>query len=224
MRGLIKFAFAAFCFLAIFGYTEALVVVVRRQLRDPDIYFTFGLGAIIYTIMWLAFYSKKERFWSIVEHEMTHALFALLSRKKIHSLSASRDGGRVEIEGENFMIALSPYFFPLLAIIVVILKPSILPQYQWILNGVMGFAFMSHLLHMTREFHPAQPDLRRTGMLFSLIVVVFFNLFFFGICLAALEGEWAKIVGFISDGFNRTLLFFNGLFYGFYERGIKGLF
>ncbi len=224
MRGIIKFVFASFCLLGIFGYTDALTQVVRRQLQDADIYFTFVLGAIIYIIMWLAFYSRKERFWSIIEHEMTHALFALLSRKKIHSLSASRDGGRVEIEGENFMIALSPYFFPLLAMIVVILKPSILPQYQWILNGVMGFAFMSHLLHMTKEFHPAQPDLRRTGMLFSLIVVVFFNLFFFGVCLAALDGEWSLIINFIRSGFDKTAMFVSGLFYGFYENAIRGLF
>lgn len=200
MRTIFRLLFAIGCFLGTIGYIRVLVALIARQLATPELYFTFGLGCIVYTLLWLVFFSRRSRFWSVVAHELTHALFAIFFFKKVHSFAADQEGGRIEIEGENFMIALAPYFFPLLSLILVVIKPSVLDRYQWILNGFLGFSLMFHLLNLTTEFHPAQPDLRQNGILFSLIVVLFFNVFFTGVCLASLTGEWAIIWQFVRDG------------------------
>jgi len=201
MRLIFKFAFAIVCLIGTVGYGIVLFNQFSANSIKSENLIAFGVGCAIYLLLWIIVLSKRDKFWNVVEHELTHALFALLFFKKVHSFSASRRrGGSIEIEGNNFIIALSPYFFPLFTIFIVIIKPSILQQYQWILNGLMGFTLMFHLVHLLREFHTAQPDLQSNGLVFSLIVVIFFNLFFIGLCIAALKGTWGDMGNYMKSG------------------------
>lgn len=212
----IRSIFAICCIFGSYGYARALVAYFQRQMGVSDLYGTlmaFGIGAFFYLMLWLFFFSKRGNFWSVFEHEVIHALFALLFFKKVHSFAATRKkGGMVEIEGGNFMIALAPYFFPLVSVLLIGVKPFLPYRYQWILNGLLGFTLMFHLVHLTNEFHPEQPDIQRTGKIFSVIVIIFFNIFFIGLCIAALDGRIAPMRGFVEMGFRDSIDFAMELF------------
>ncbi len=213
---IIRSVFAILCLFGTYGYGRALVAYTQRQLGVLDMHGTvlaFGVGAFFYLSLWLFFFSKRGNFWSVFEHEMIHAIFALLFFKKVHSFAATRKkGGMVEIEGGNFMIALAPYFFPLVTVLLIGVKPFLPYRYQWILNALVGFTLMFHLVHLTNEFHPEQPDIQRTGRLFSVIVILFFNIFFIGLSIASLDGTIIPMRGFVEMGFWDSVEFAADLF------------
>ncbi len=202
IRSFGKILFAFFCFLGIIGFLKATASYLGHiSINNPQTVVPFFVGCLFYIVLWIFVFSRRERFWSILEHELTHLIFATIFFKRVHSFYASREGdGRVEVEGDNFMIALSPYFFPLLTVVVLLIKPSVHPDFQFIPNGLLGFTIMFHLVYLLKEFHPAQPDLKKNGMLFSVLVVGFFNIFFLGLCIASLEGNWQDLGAYIVSG------------------------
>lgn len=220
-----KIFFALLCMLGSLGYFKACVYFIREYSNSPNLFLAFGIGGLLYALLWMFVFSKRGKFWSVVEHEMTHALFALMFFKKVHSFTANRGtGGSVEIEGDNFMIALAPYFFPLLTIVIMIIKPSVPNTYQWIFNLMMGFTLMFHLLHLMMEFNPSQPDVRKSGMLFSMVVVAFFNLFFVGLSIASLgSGGWTDIVTYLEFGFRESTGVVLAFWDNFYEQTLAKL-
>ncbi|MFQ5583034.1 MAG: M50 family metallopeptidase [Calditrichia bacterium] len=179
-----------------------------------------GSGALFFFLIWIFFLARRDNFWNVMEHELTHAIFALLFLKKVHKLNAHRSsGGLVQVEGGNFVIALAPYFFPLVAVVIILIKPIILPEIQWLLNILLGAAIMFHFIYLLGEFSPAQPDIRYSGFLFSILFILFFNIFFLGLSLASLSAAWSDILTFIKHGLNESMIFskevwiyFNDLF------------
>jgi len=55
-------------------------------------------------------------------HELTHALFTLLSSGKIYKFKVAADFGYIRSDKSNFFIRLSPYFFPMLPAILCIVN------------------------------------------------------------------------------------------------------
>jgi hypothetical protein len=207
---LIKTLFGILCSIGIIGFIEAGIHTYKIQ--NPNQLMQLGIGAGAFSLTWFVFLSRKESFWSVVEHELTHAIFALMFFKKVRTINADRRrGGLVKVEGGNFVIALAPYFFPLLSVIIIAVKPLIFSTYQWLLNGLLGFTLMFHLLYLLNEFHPSQPDLQQTGFLFSTVVVLFLNLFFIGLSLASLPGQWTNMADFVSLGARES---YNFVLYG----------
>ena len=210
LNPLIKILFGILCAIGIIGFVEAGIHTYKIQQSNQLI--QLGVGAGAFSLIWFLFLSRKESFWSVVEHELTHAVFALMFFKKVRTINADRrKGGLVKVEGGNFVIALAPYFFPLLSVIIIAVKPLIFSTYQWLLNGLLGFTLMFHLLYLLNEFHPSQPDLRQTGFLFSTVVVLFLNLFFIGLSLASLQGQWTNMVDFVRLGVGES---YNFIVYG----------
>ncbi len=203
-----KTVVALMCLFGILGYGHVIVGETQQLFENLTPLIAFGVGGVVYFVFWILLFSRDEGIWSTMEHEVTHALFALLFFKKVHSLSAKRDvGGEVKLSGGNFVISLAPYFFPLFTVIIILIKPFIISTYQWIFNGLIGFTLMFHLNHLFREFHPSQPDIDRTGVIFSFIVVTFFNLFFLGLVIVALKGSWHDMRGYVMDGASQSLVY-----------------
>ncbi|MFZ0391578.1 MAG: M50 family metallopeptidase [Calditrichia bacterium] len=167
-------------------------------------YLSFAAGAVLFFLMWVFIFLRRGGFWGVLEHELTHALFALLFFKKVHSLSARRRNGAVTIQGGNVVIALAPYFFPLLASAVLILKPLVQTQYQVYLNFILGFAYFFHLGKLALEFHPGQPDFRAGGIFFSIVIILSMNLIILGIILSTLPGDWQSVESFMKQGIGHT--------------------
>ncbi len=205
LKILSKFIFGIICLIGIAGFAKAGLETFKSQ--DTNNLLHLGIGSGAFFLIWILILARRDSFWSVVEHELTHAVFALMFFKKVRTLNADRRrGGLVKVEGGNFVIALAPYFFPLLSVFIILIKPLVLTNYQWLLNGILGFTLMFHLLYLFGEFHPSQPDLQETGFLFSATVIIFFNLFFIGLSFASLSGQWGSMADFIRLGFQESLL------------------
>lgn len=205
LRILTKYIFGIICAIGAVGFAKATLHTFEIQRADDLLH--LGIGGGVFLLIWILVLSRRDSFWSVVEHELTHAVFALMFFKKVRTLNADRRrGGLVRVEGGNFIIALAPYFFPLISFLIILIKPLVLPNYQWLLNGLLGFTLMFHLLYLFGEFHPWQPDLRENGFLFSAIVIIFFNIFFLGLSFASLPGQWDAMGSFIQLGFWESFL------------------
>ena len=112
----------------------------------------------------------------VVGHELTHALCTWLLGGRVKKFKASSKGGHVVVTKNNFVIALAPYFFPLYAVLVVL----VFLGGDWIWNW-KAYAVWFHLLlgasygfHVTLTWHilkNTQSDITEQGYLFSAVVI-----------------------------------------------------
>jgi hypothetical protein len=211
LRFFLKLLLSVCAAFGILGFVKTLVSQRFFIPGNLNMFLVFAGGMLVFTVVWFMYLGRRENFWSTLEHELTHAFFATLFLKKINSLSASRrKGGFITIEGGNAIIALSPYFFPLAPLIILFIGLLLPAGFQHYVAFVLGFFYQFHLLNLIKEVHLDQPDLKMSGYLFSVIIILFFNVFFLGIFLAAISGGTQPILHFIWDGLkNSVYLMFN---------------
>jgi hypothetical protein len=118
---------------------------------------------------------KPERMY-LWAHEVTHLLIAKLFLRHVHGFHiTSRAGGKVVIDRTNVAIDLAPYALPLynvVALIPVTLMAAGAPYARKIYLGAAAFLFAMHLCFSVEGFIDGQPDVRRSGRIFSLAVVL----------------------------------------------------
>ena len=160
-------------------------------------------GILLYSLVWRPFGRKRWKTdWLLnVEHELTHALFAILTFHRIKSFQVTRTGGKVEvIGGSNWLIALAPYFFPtapLCLLFLSLLMPlaSVLP---W--TGLfLGFAMAYHVRSTWIETHGAQTDFKQAGKKFSVVFLPSANLIAFGTIASFGIDGWDGVTAFWGD-------------------------
>ncbi len=176
------------------------------QMHQPLTLFALGFG--LYFILWFFWLRHRDTFWSILEHEITHAIMAMVFRKKIRALKARRAvGGSVIVDGGNIWIALAPYFLPLPALLVAMFTPLLQQHYLPYLHGMVGFLMGFHVFPLLNEFHLSQPDIQQTGVIVSILMTMAGNLFFFGIIVSLLSGEWQTLKIFIGQSLMYSVQF-----------------
>ena len=131
-------------------------------------------GALAYLIAHV-FLRKPERMY-LWAHEFSHLIVAKLFFRRVHSFHiTSRDGGKVVIDRTNVVIDLAPYVFPLYCMAVcaaaVFLK-SFSPWVPDLYLALASFLFTMHVLFSAEGFIKGQPDVKRSGRLFSGAVVL----------------------------------------------------
>ncbi len=143
---------------------------------------TTWVAALAGAACWLVIYLllPKPMWVYVFGHELTHALWTLLLGGRVKKFTASSNGGHVVVTKSNFAIALAPYFFPLYAIIVVL----IFLAGHW-LCGWREYAVWFHLLlgaayafHLTLTWHilkTSQSDITDQGYLFSAVIIFLGN-------------------------------------------------
>ena len=177
------------------GYALAKLAI---PLQHNDSFFFFLMGFGLYAVLWIFFLHRRDAFWSILEHEITHAVIAFMFRKQVRSLNARRArGGSVHLDGGNLIIALAPYFLPLPALVLAFLMPLVQHSYIQYFALALGFLYGFHFFPLLKELHFSQPDIRNSGILFSFISILAGNMFFLGIVLASLYGDWKQFWLFI---------------------------
>jgi hypothetical protein len=214
LKKIIKYIFLIFIIFGIFGFVEVILQEIPLVYNHLKPFLSFVTGVLAFTILWIFYLSGRGHFWSTLEHEFTHALFAILFFKKVHSISASRrKGGMISIEGGNAVIALSPYIFPLAPSIILFFLFILPAPFELYLFFLLGFAYQFHLINLIEEFHLGQPDLQKAGTFFSIILILFFNIVYVGLMISALEGKFSSFYQFIWDGtamsLNYMFIFFS---------------
>jgi hypothetical protein len=145
---------------------------------------------------WLAIYLllPKPMLVYVFGHELTHALWTWALGGRVKKFKASSQGGHVVVTRDHFLIALAPYFFPLYAVLVVVIFVaghwlwnwhSYLPWFHLLLGAAYGF-------HVTLTWHilkSEQSDIAEQGYLFSVVIIFLGNVAILLIGIALLTSQ-----------------------------------
>jgi hypothetical protein len=131
---------------------------------------------------WVAVYLllPKPMLLYVFGHELTHVIWTWAMGGRVKKFRASAKGGHVVVTRNNFLISLAPYFFPLYALLVVVVFA--MGDRWW---GWRPYAVWFHLLlgaayafHVTLTWHilqSTQSDITQHGWLFSGVVIFLGN-------------------------------------------------
>lgn len=143
-------------------------------------------GAAVYLVVHV-FLRKPERMY-LWAHEFSHLLVAKLFFRKVHSFHiTSRDGGKVVIDRTNVMIDLAPYAFPLYSLAATAAAALLKNVSPWVPDlylALASYLFTMHVLFSAEGFIKGQPDVRRSGRVFSGAVILLFLLLWIPCLLA----------------------------------------
>ncbi|RKY00378.1 MAG: hypothetical protein DRP54_05600 [Spirochaetes bacterium] len=153
----------------------------------------------------------------ILEHELTHAIGALLSGVKIKDFRIKGGSGYIKTERVNIFIALLPYVFPLYTFLTILLFYiySVFESIRFV-NYIFYFLFgLSLSFHTSATFYYLmidQPDLRRYGVFPSIIFILLWYVIIISILLYMLMPE-LDITEFFKKSLSEYFAFYNYLIY-----------
>lgn len=128
----------------------------------------------------------------VLGHELTHAMWALMMGGSVGKLKVDKNGGVVELSKSNFVIGLSPYFFPFYTFFVIAgyylagIWLEVEPYMAWWL-GAVGFTWAFHITFTLNMLAERQPDIHAHGRIFSYTIIYLMN--------ALVIGVWMVLVG-----------------------------
>ena len=177
-----------------FGAGSALWSVIRASGHADTIWVATLSGAACWLVIYLLL--PKPMWVYVFGHELTHALWTWLLGGRVKKFKASSKGGHVIVTKNNFLIALAPYFFPLYAVLVVL----VFVAGDWIWHW-KPYAMWFHLLlgasygfHVTLTWHilkSSQSDITEQGYLFSAVVIFLGNVCILLLAIPLLTGQVA---------------------------------
>ena len=139
---------------------------------------TFWVALIGGAACWLVvFLLLPKPMWIYVfGHELTHALWTWACAGKVKKFKVTSQGGHVVITKTNFLIALAPYFFPLYAVLVILVYVIGHLIWNWQAHVVwfhflLGAAYSFHLTLTWHILQTRQSDITSQGYVFSGVVI-----------------------------------------------------
>ena len=190
--GWLKWPTALVSLVLLPGLLHALYQILRAIQRDPAPTYAFLAGALAFAMLWRLVLRRAwlGRYVMVLEHEITHALFAWATFHRVYELHATvRSGGHVRYQGPgNWLIVIAPYFVPtvaLLAIAVLVWLPDRLHVHG---SAALGATVAYHVASTLTETHRDQPDLRTVGWIFSALFLPSANAAVLGVLLAFAAG------------------------------------
>ena len=165
-------------------------------------------GALAY--LCLHFLLRRPERMYLWAHEFTHLLVAKLFLRHVHGFHiTSRSGGKVVIDRTNVAIDLAPYAVPLYnlaALLPVTLVAWGTPPARMIYLGAAAFLFAMHLCFSAEGFVDGQPDVRRSGRVFSLAVVLLLLMLWTPILAApGTDGGFSGLPVFYREWFGKGM-------------------
>ncbi len=120
-------------------------------------------------------------FFYVLGHEATHVIFSYLCFRKVSSFKVGLDGGYVDTEADNPLVALSPYFFPIWLVLFSSLLWGInliipIAHYEKLFYASFGFWLAFHVYWTLWIIPREQPDFLENGILFSALYIWVMNM------------------------------------------------
>jgi hypothetical protein len=149
-------------------------------------------------------------FINVVDHEMTHSLFALIFQRKVVELYANSNGtGHVMYESETSALSarltsLAPYLISVGTILIITIQLIGASQFFIPLTLLGGVVTGFRTISLFKDARPHQTDFARTGYSWAIILVITSYLFFILIELAYANGGTVSIVNMVRGGANST--------------------
>lgn len=184
---------------------QAVWLLVKRVLAEPVPLAAFAIGLVIYFIVWQLVLRERifGSFFSVLEHELTHALFALATLHPVTGFRATfYAGGHVRWIGRgNWLIYLSPYFFPTACVAIIAAAAFVPDAWRWWADALLGAATAYHITSTMQETHGGQTDLAHVGFGFSLLFLPAANLLALGVVIAFSHHGVAGLQQLFNDVF-----------------------
>lgn len=180
-----------------------LFPLALRILSGPLNLVPLAIGTAGFIFVWRRWLGKSRiGVWLItLEHELTHALFAVMTGHTIVGFRASlRRGGEVRFNGRgNWLITAAPYFFPTAALVLLLLA-FLMPLSGLPWRGLLlGVAIGYHIVSTYRETHRHQSDLKLLGSAFCWMVLPSANIAALALIVSFAHGNTDGIGLWIED-------------------------
>ncbi len=152
---------------------------ILRLMADADtIWVAFLAGAGCWVVIYLIL--PKPMWVYVFGHELTHAIWTWMLGGGVKKFKVTSKGGHVVVTKSNFLIALAPYFFPLYAVIVMLvyfIARSIWDVHHYVVwfHLLLGAAYAFHVTLTWYVLQSSQTDITSQGYLFSAVVVFLGN-------------------------------------------------
>ena len=149
-------------------------------------------GAACWVVVFLLL--PKPMWVYVFGHELTHAVWTWAFGGSVKAFKARSSGGHVITTKTNFMIALAPYFFPLYAVVVVVvfLIGELIGNWRiyrpWF-HLLLGAAYAFHVTLTLEILKTRQSDITSQGWLFSAVIIFLGNALVLAIGVPLLTGH-----------------------------------
>lgn len=184
---------------AAIGSTAAFYnnMILVKELSVNMRFFLWGIAS--YVVLHIFFY--KPVYVYVLGHEAIHAATAWLFGGRVKSMKVSKEGGSVATDKSNFVIELSPYFVPVYTIIILAVYFIISASYK--INSatfifLIGFTLAFHLISTVEILKVKQPDIMKSGYIFSITLVYILNLAVISLVFGTLFADF-EIVKYFKD-------------------------
>ena len=180
----LKFGIAIFLLPVAWVLSLALLQVFNANVegsvwKSPELVF-FSSGLALWSGYYL-FFPRPTTLY-VFGHELTHAIFVLLSGGKVGGFSVSHEGGYILSSKTNTWISLSPYFVPIYSLFSISALTAVhwwlvdIPYFDRVLFFVTGITWGFHLTFTLSMIRKGQSDLDQNGTFYSLVVIYLMNL------------------------------------------------
>ncbi len=208
--GLLKWPMALVMLVLLAPALLTLGRVGWQMLASPSPWWPLWAGTAVFALLW-ALWLRKTKTTNLLytlEHELTHALFAVLTFNRVTDLNARRGTGHMAYEGRgNWLVSLAPYFFPTFCLPPLLaLQFAVAAVQSWLL-AMLGFALAMHVHATWHETHSHQPDLLRHGRLASWCILPGAMTAALVLVLAAVPGQSTRVWQTFSHTLDQTRRF-----------------
>ena len=213
----IKFIIAILLLPVCAGAAMALGRVLRASYGADTVWVPFLAGAACWLVIFLLL--PRPMWIYVFGHELTHVLWAWLFGGRVKKMKVTSEGGHVVVSKTNFLIVLAPYFFPLYAVLVILVFAIGHWIWDWRSYFVwfhlaVGAAYAFHVTLTWQALKTRQTDITSQGYLFSAVIIFLGNVsvLLFGVPLLTAKVGWLNALGWWLEGtgeiFNRLARWF----------------
>jgi hypothetical protein len=145
-----------------------------------DVTMILERGALAYLVMHVII--MRPVYLYILGHEGVHVLATWLCGGKVESFNVTPQGGSVATSKTNWFIELSPYFVPIYTLLLgpifmIVRFTGVNPaELNQVFLFFVGFTLAFHFVMTTEVLKMEQPDIAKSGFIFSMVVIVVLNL------------------------------------------------
>lgn len=175
------------------GTAQALGKVLFASGQADRVWLPLFAGAACWVVIFLLL--PKPMWIYVFGHELTHALWTWVFGGQVKKFKASSDGGHVVTTKNNFLIALAPYFFPVYAVLLVMVY--VMGDLLWGWRGrysawfhlLLGAAYAFHVTLTWEILKTRQTDITSQGRFFSAVIIFLGNAMVLVIVVPLLTGQ-----------------------------------
>lgn len=215
------------------AFWQGLLLFFSEQALWVTVLIGMAAGFILFEIIF-------KRLWgfSTFEHELSHAIVALLFFRRIKKFKVTRyDGGYVEYtngfggEAGNHFITLGPYFLPTFTLLSVLVRPFLpvtwFPWFDVWIGITFSYQTMNNIEELRRNWTSerfrlaggggfSKTDIGHEGYIFSFIMILALKLLFLSLLLFLLSNGYPALPDWLTIVWQQSLLFFKPVFMEMY--------